>query len=100
MTASPGPIPQAMSTSRSASVPLEQVITWRAPQNAASSLSSARTSGPRMNWQCVKYARHGIVDGAAEAPALRGNIDERDRPFVDTGELIHGAIFTRILVGA
>ena len=54
MTASPGPMPQAISTSRSASVPLEQVITWRAPQKAASSLSSVRTSGPRMNWQCVK----------------------------------------------
>ena len=47
-----------------------------------------------------QYARHGIVDGTAKPPALRGNIDERDRPFVDTGELIYGAIFTRILVGA
>ena len=32
----------------------------------------------------------------AEPAALRGNIDERDRPFVDTGVLIHGAIFMRI----
>jgi hypothetical protein len=43
-----------------------------------------------------QYARDGILDSAAEPAALRGNIDERDRPFVDSGELIHGAIFTRI----
>jgi hypothetical protein len=53
ITASPGPMPHAMSTRRSASVPLEVAIACRAPQNAASSLSSARTSGPWMNWQCA-----------------------------------------------
>src|SRR5499427_1370805 len=52
ITASPGPIPRAISTSTSASVPLAQLTAWRAPQNVASSASSARTSGPRMNWQC------------------------------------------------
>ena len=34
------------------SVPLAQVTAWRAPQNSASAASRARTSGPRMNWQC------------------------------------------------
>ena len=47
-----------------------------------------------------QHARHRIIDGAAEAAALRGNVDERDRPLVEAGMLIHGAIFTRILVGA
>src|SRR5262245_7882990 len=50
-TASPGPTPVARNASTRASVPLAQVTTWRAPQNAASSASKARTSGPRMNWQ-------------------------------------------------
>ena len=53
-----------------------------------------------MNWQCVKYARDCVVDGAAEPAALRGNVDERDRPLVHTGVLIHDAIFTRILIDA
>ena len=30
-----------------------------------------------------QYARDGIIDGAAEPAALRGNVDERDRPLVD-----------------
>ncbi len=51
ITASPGPMPFAISTSASASVPLAQLTTCRAPQNSASACSSARTSGPRMNWQ-------------------------------------------------
>src|SRR5690349_22354032 len=51
-TASPGPIPFAISTSTSASVPLAQLTAWRAPQKPASAVSSARISGPRMNWQC------------------------------------------------
>src|SRR5262245_28123345 len=50
-TASPGPIPKARKTSTSASVPLAQLTTSREPQNAASSVSKARTSGPRINWQ-------------------------------------------------
>src|SRR6266511_1756445 len=52
MTASPGPIPRAINTMTIASVPLAQVTTWRAPQNSESLTSRARTSGPRMNWQC------------------------------------------------
>jgi hypothetical protein len=45
-------------------------------------------------------ARDCVIDGAAEPATLRGNVDERDRPLVHTGVLIHDAIFTRILVGA
>ena len=51
ITASPGPIAFAISTSSSASVPLAQPMAWRAPQKAASSASNSRTSGPWMNWQ-------------------------------------------------
>ena len=43
-----GAMPFAISTRASASVPLAQETTWLAPQNAASSASSAATSGPRM----------------------------------------------------
>src|SRR5262245_22119497 len=50
-TASPGPISIARSTSTRASVPLAQVTTCLAPQNAASSVSKAFTSGPSMYWQ-------------------------------------------------
>src|SRR6185312_10714615 len=50
-TASPGPTPIARNARTSASVPLAQVTTCRAPQNAANSISKVRTSGPRMNWQ-------------------------------------------------
>src|SRR5215831_823273 len=53
ITASPGPMPFAISTSTSASVPLAQLMAWRAPQNVASSPSRTATSGPRMNWQCA-----------------------------------------------
>jgi hypothetical protein len=53
-TASPGPTPIARSARINASVPLAQVTTWRASQNAASSASNARTSGPRMNWQWLR----------------------------------------------
>ena len=37
-----------------------------------------------------QHARDRVVDGAAEAAALRGDIDERDRPLVETGVLIYG----------
>src|SRR5215475_7385393 len=50
-TASPGPISIARSASTRASVPLAQVTTCLTPQNAASSVSKAFTSGPRINWQ-------------------------------------------------
>src|SRR5450432_462322 len=53
ITASPGPMPLAISTISNASVPLAQAITCLAPQNAARSDSSSLTSGPLMNWQCV-----------------------------------------------
>ena len=46
ITASPGPIPFARSTSISASVPLAQATTWRAPQNAASAASNAAPPAP------------------------------------------------------
>src|SRR3569832_42947 len=52
-TTSPGPTPLAISTMINASVPLAQVTTCLAPQNAASAASSAATSGPLMNWQCA-----------------------------------------------
>ena len=39
-----------------------------------------------------EYARDRIIDGAAEAAALRGDIDERDRPLVEAGMLIHHKI--------
>src|SRR5689334_2856116 len=51
ITASPGQMPIALSSSTSASVPLAQLTTCLAPQNAASSASKARTSGPMLNWQ-------------------------------------------------
>ena len=44
-----------------------------------------------------QYARDGVIDGAAEPAALRSNIDERDRPLVQTGVLIHGEILGEIL---
>jgi hypothetical protein len=34
-----------------------------------------------------QHARDGVVDGAAEAAALRGDVDERNRPVVDAGVL-------------
>ena len=36
-----------------------------------------------------------IVDGAAEPAALRGDVNERDRPLVEAGMLIHENIRTR-----
>jgi hypothetical protein len=51
-TASPRPTSLAISTIRSASVPLAQLTTCLAPLKAASSASSWVTSGPLMNWQC------------------------------------------------
>ena len=50
-TASPGPMPLAISTISSASVPLAQLTTCLAPQKSASRASSCVTSGPLMNWQ-------------------------------------------------
>jgi hypothetical protein len=44
-----------------------------------------------------QYARDGVIDGAAEPAALRSNIDERDRPLVQTGVLIHGEILGELL---
>jgi hypothetical protein len=41
-----------------------------------------------------QYACDGFVDGAAEAAALRGDIDERKRLFVHTGMLIHDVCFS------
>src|SRR3569832_2371571 len=52
-TASPGPTPLAISTMIKATKPHTQNTTNLAPQNAASAVSSAATSGPLMNWQCA-----------------------------------------------
>ena len=62
-----GPTPLAISTMTSASVPLAQATTCLAPQKAASAASSAVTSGPLMNWQCVEHARHRLVDRTCQA---------------------------------
>jgi hypothetical protein len=37
-----------------------------------------------------QHARDCVIDGAAETAALRGNVDERDRPLVQASVLIHG----------
>ena len=42
-----------------------------------------------------EHARNRLVDGAAEAAALGGDIDERDRSLVQAGVLIHEDILTR-----
>ena len=47
-TASPGPMPQAMSGMSSASVPEAQVMQCRAPVKAHRAASSSATSGPMM----------------------------------------------------
>jgi hypothetical protein len=39
-----------------------------------------------------QHPRHRVVDGAAEAAALRRNVDEWDRPLVQAGVLIHDEI--------
>jgi hypothetical protein len=44
-----------------------------------------------------QYARDGVIDGVAEPAALRSNIDERDRPLVQTGVLIHGEVLGKVL---
>ena len=49
MTSSPGPTPSAIRATSSASVPDETPMAWLTPIDAASSCSSASTSGPRMN---------------------------------------------------
>jgi hypothetical protein len=49
MTSSPGPIRSAISATISASVPDETPTAWPTPMEAASSCSSASTSGPPMN---------------------------------------------------
>ena len=36
-----------------------------------------------------QHAGDRVVDGAAETAALRGDVDERDRPLVKAGVLIH-----------
>ena len=36
-----------------------------------------------------KHPGNRIVDRAAEPAALRGNVDERDRPLVEAGMLVH-----------
>ena len=46
-TASPGPIPSAISAIWRASVPLAQVTAWATPARAASAVSSSATAGPR-----------------------------------------------------
>jgi hypothetical protein len=38
-------------------------------------------------------ARDRIVDGAAEAAALRGDVDKWDRPLIEAGMLIHRQVF-------
>ncbi len=76
-----------MSTRRSASVPLEQVIAWRAPQNAASSALERAHLGAEDELAMRQDARDRVVDGAAEAAALRGDVDERDWPLVQAGVL-------------
>src|SRR5580765_3503806 len=48
ITSSPGPMPSAMSTASSASVPDETVTASATPSMAANSASIASTSGPRM----------------------------------------------------
>ena len=47
ITSSPGPTPTASNARRSASVPEATPTAWRRPVNAASSVSSASSSGPR-----------------------------------------------------
>jgi hypothetical protein len=39
-----------------------------------------------------QHARHGVVDGAAKTAALRGDINEGDRPLFDACVLIHSGL--------
>ena len=71
-------------------MPLAQVTTCLAPQNAASSASSARTSGPMMNWQCASTRATASSIDCAEPAALRGNVDEGDG--IGAQVLVHGAL--------
>ena len=70
-------------------MPLEQVIAWRAPQNAASSALERAHFRAEDELAMRQHARDRVIDGAAEAAALRGDVDERDRPLVEAGVLIH-----------
>ncbi len=79
ITASPGPMLFAISTRASASVPLAQVTTCRAPQNSASACFERAHLGTENELAVVEHARDGGVDLAAEPSALGRDIDERDR---------------------
>ena len=79
ITASPGPMPLAISASTSASVPLAQVTAWRAPQNAASSASNVAHLRAQDELAMIEHARDRGIDRAAKAAALRGDVDERNR---------------------
>ena len=77
-TASPRPMPLAISTIISASVPLAQLTTCFAPQKAASSASSLRDLRTVDELAMGEHAGSRLVDGFAEPAALRGEVDEGD----------------------
>ena len=79
MTSSPGPMPSAISATSSASVPDDTAIACSAPSSAASSRSSASTSGPEDEPLAVADARDRREDLVADAAVLRVEIEQRDR---------------------
>ena len=75
-TASPGPTLFAISTITSASVPLAQLTTCLAPENAASCGLERRHFRAVDELAMGEHAGNGLIDRLAEPPALRGDIDE------------------------
>ena len=76
MTSSPAPMPSAISTASSASVPDDTAIASPASRAAASSRSSASTSGAHDESLAVADAGHRGQDLVAERPVLRVEVEE------------------------
>ncbi len=70
-------------------------MTWRAPAEGGK-LGFERAHLRALDELAVRqYVRDRIVDGAAEAAALRRHVDERNRPLVKARVLVHCVFQTR-----
>src|SRR5207244_1042421 len=75
ITASPGPIPCAISTKISASVPLAHVTTWRAPQNSPAAAHARQ--GTMLEAADGDFeARHALLARHGWLPAVADRSDE------------------------
>ena len=70
-------------------MPLAQPMAWRRAAERRKLGLERPHLRPLDELAMREHAGNRIVDGAAEAAALRGDVDERDRPLVEAGVLVH-----------